>query len=429
MSNKNKIKRLRKKYISPSFSLSYNEPLNIVRGKGQYLYDNKGKKYLDGINNIQHVGHSHPKVLEAATKQLKKLNTNTRYLDETIVKYAQELTKRLPGKLNMCFFTNSGSESNDLALRLARTYTKSNETIVLEGAYHGHLISLIEISPYKFNGPGGLGAPKHVHVSPIPDIFRGKFRSNNASELYENEIKKIILEIENTGGKVSSFISESIMGCGGQIIPPKRFLKNTYDLIHKSGGLCIADEVQIGFGRMGSHYWGFETQNIVPDIVTLGKSMGNGHPISALITTEEIAETFDNGMEYFNSFGGNPVSCAIGHAVLNIIDEEELQANALSIGALLKKLLNELKNNHSIIGDIRGMGLFLGIELVNNREELKPLTKTADLAINKMKERGILLSTDGQNHNVIKIKPPMVFNKENAYYIAENLDLVLSNIE
>ena len=425
MSNKNKVKKLREKHISSSFSLSYKEPLYIVRGEGQYLYDDQGKKYLDAINNIQHVGHSHPKVLEAATKQLKKLNTNTRYLNDVVVKYAKELTKKLPGKLDICYFTNSGSESNDLALRLAHHYTKSTETIVFDGAYHGHLISLIDISPYKFNGPGGNGAGNNVHVAPTPDTFRGKFRNKNASILYEKEIKKIILNIKNNDKKISALFSESIMGCGGQIIPPKNFLKNAYNLIRINGGLCIADEVQIGFGRMGTHFWGFETQQIVPDIITLGKSMGNGHPISALVTTKEIANKFDNGMEYFNSFGGNPVSCAIGHAVLNIIDEEGLQSNALRVGTLLKKLLTEMKNVHSIIGDVRGMGLFLGIELV---KELRPLAKTADLVVNKMKDKGVLLSTDGPDHNVIKIKPPMVFNEQNAYFLVENLDSVLSNI-
>ena len=310
-------------------------------------------------------------------------------------------------------------------MRLAHHYTKSTETIVFDGAYHGHLISLIDISPYKFNGPGGNGAGNNVHVAPTPDTFRGKFRNKNASILYEKEIKKIILNIKNNDKKISALFSESIMGCGGQIIPPKNFLKNAYNLIRINGGLCIADEVQIGFGRMGTHFWGFETQQIVPDIITLGKSMGNGHPISALVTTKEIANKFDNGMEYFNSFGGNPVSCAIGHAVLNIIDEEGLQSNALRVGTLLKKLLTEMKNVHSIIGDVRGMGLFLGIELV---KELRPLAKTADLVVNKMKDKGVLLSTDGPDHNVIKIKPPMVFNEQNAYFLVENLDSVLSNI-
>ena len=251
---------------------------------------------------------------------------------------------------------------------------------------------------------------------------------SNAGDKYVKEIEKIILYLEKENKVVCAFISEAILGCGGQIIPPKYFLKNTYALIRKSKGMCIADEVQIGFGRTGSHFWGFETQDVLPDIVTIGKSMGNGHPISALITTRDIANTFNNGMEYFNSFGGNPVSCAIGHAVLKIIDEEELQKNALYIGKILMNLLNQLKNRHPIIGDVRGQGFFLLIELVDNQKELKPLGMTASNVVNKMKNYGVLLSTDGPDHNVIKIKPPMVFNKENAYFLVENLDLAFSNI-
>ena len=428
MLDKDKVQKLRKKFISQSFSLSYWKPLYITHGRGQYLYDDKGKKYLDAINNIQHVGHSHPKLLEATISQLKKLNTNTRYLNDEIGKYAEKLISKMPKNLNTCFFTNSGSESNDLALRIAHNHTGSKETIVLDGAYHGHLISLIEISPYKFNGPGGAGVGKNVHVAPTPDIFRGKYRGDNACDQYVTEIKKIILNIHNSNKSISTFFSEAIMGCGGQIILPKRFLKKTYALVRKNSGLCIADEVQIGFGRTGSHFWGFETQNVVPDIITIGKSMGNGHPISACITTKEIANNFNNGMEYFNSFGGNPVSCAIGHSVLKIIEEEGLQNNALEVGNLLKKLLNQLKIIHPIIGDVRGKGLFLGIELVDDAVKLNPLPHVAEKIINKMKDKGILLSTDGPNNNVIKIKPPMVFNEQNAYFLTENLDLVLSNI-
>lgn len=428
MLKKTKVFKLRKQYFSASYSLSYREPLYIVQGEKQFLYDNKGKRYLDAVNNIQHVGHSHPKVLEAATKQLKRLNTNTRYLNDVVSRYAEKLIKKMPGNLNTCFFTNSGSESNDLALRIAKIHTDGDQTIVLDGAYHGHLTSLIEISPYKFNGPGGAGVGENVHVAPAPDSFRGKYRRAKASSQYVKEIERIVQKLKKENKTISSFISEAILGCGGQIIPPKYFFKNSYDLIKKNKGLCIADEVQIGFGRTGSHFWGFETQKVLPDIVTIGKSMGNGHPISALITTRNIANSFNNGMEYFNSFGGNPVSCAIGHAVLEIIEEEELQKNAFQVGKILMDLLNQLKSRHSIIGDVRGRGLFLGIELVNNPKELKPLGKTASDVVNKMKDYGVLLSTDGPDNNVIKIKPPMVFNEENAYFLAENLDLVFSNI-
>ena len=423
---KESIYNLRKTHLSPSLSLSYNEPLNIVKGKGQYIYDSEGNRYLDAVNNIQHVGHCHPKIVEAARLQYEKLNTNTRYLDETIVNYAKDLTAKLPDGLEICFFTNSGSEANDLALRIARHITQSKETIVLDAAYHGHLSSLIEISPYKHNGKGGSGAPDFVHIVPMPDPFRGKYRGKDSGTAYANEVQIIIDKIQKSGKLVSVFVAESLMGCGGQLVPPQGFLKESFQKIRKAGGLCISDEVQIGFGRMGDHFWGFETQSILPDIVTMGKSMGNGHPLSAVVTTKAIAEKFNNGMEYFNSFGGNPVSCAVGHAVLNVIEEDELQQNAKNVGKYLKSLLNELKEKYSIIGDVRGHGLFLGIELVRDLESLNPADKEASQIVNSMKENGILISRDGPDHNVLKIKPPMVLTRKNALLIAETLEKILA---
>ena len=327
----------------------------------------------------------------------------------------------------MCYFTNSGSESNDLALRLARTATGSMETIVLDGAYHGHVSSLIEVSPYKHNAKGGTGPPDFVYTVPMPDAYRGKYRGNNAGKEYLNELKNILEQLKKNNKKISAFIVEPIMGCGGQLILPKNFLKEAFDLVRTTGGICIADEVQIGFGRMGTNFWGFETENVVPDIVTMGKSMGNGHPLSAVVTTKKIADLFDNGMEYFNSFGGNPVSCAVGHAVLNVIKDEELQKNALDVGIYLKERLNDLKEQFPIIGDVRGRGLFLGVELVKN-ENLLPAKTEAHSIVNQMKENNILLSIDGPDHNVIKIKPPLVFNKENADELVLTFSKVLSNI-
>ena len=428
MIKRNLLQKLRKDYLSPSLSLSYEEPLHIVKGIAQYLFDKDGKKYLDAINNIQHVGHCHPRIIEAAYVQSKKLNTNTRYLDEIIVNYAKAITAKLPNDLNICFFTNSGSESNDLALRLARNYTFNPETIVLDGAYHGHLISLIEISPYKYNSPGGSGRPDFVHAIPMPDSFRGKYRGSDTGGKYANELKKILNEIKSNVGKPATFIAESVMGCGGQIIPPKAFFKKAYQMIKNSGGICIADEVQIGFGRLGQNFWGFEFQNIKPDIITLGKSIGNGHPLSMVITNKKIADRFNNGMEYFNSFGGNPVSCAIGHEVLNVIKEERLQQNAHKVGTFLKKMLTELKHRYSIIGDVRGEGLFLGVELIKDKKTLDPEKDKTHYLVNQMKKKGILLSADGPDHNVIKIKPPLVFNKDNATFLVETMDLILKKV-
>ena len=421
MLNHNEILDLRSKHLGPSLSIAYDEPLHIVRGAGQYLFDAKGNRYLDCVNNIQHVGHCHPKVIEAAQKQYEKLNTNTRYLDETIVSYAKNITSTLPAGLEVCFFTNSGSEANDLALRMARECSKSKETILLDGAYHGNLSSLIEISPYKHNGPGGNGAPDHVHVIPMPDSFRGKYRGEDCGDRYIDEVITAVNNIQDNDKKVSAFISEALMGCGGQLILPEGFLQKAFELVKKDGGLCIADEIQIGFGRMGSHFWGFESESVVPDIVTMGKSMGNGHPLSAVVTTKEIADKFNNGMEYFNSFGGNSVSCAVGQAVLDVIKDESLQDHALKVGDYLLEQLQQLKQHHDIIGDVRGRGLFIGIEL-NRDEDLTPADTEAHNIINRMKEKGILLSTDGPDHNVIKIKPPIVFNIENAEELVNTLD-------
>ena len=427
MLNHKEILDQRKKYIGPSLSISYDVPLHIVRGEAQYLFDVKGNRYLDCVNNIQHVGHCHPKIVEAAQSQYKKLNTNTRYLDEAIVNYARNLTQTLPDGLDVCFFTNSGSEANDLAMRIARNYEQSKETIVLDGAYHGNLSSLIEISPYKHNGPGGSGTPDHVQVIPMPDPFRGQYRGERCAEQYAKEVQKSIDRIQGKNRNSFAFISEALMGCGGQLILPEGFLQKAFELVKKAGGLCIADEVQIGFGRMGSHFWGFESESVVPDIVTMGKSMGNGHPLSAVVTTKEIADAFDNGMEYFNSFGGNPVSCAVGQAVLNVIRDEGLQAHAEHVGNYLLQKLQSLQNDHEIIGDVRGRGLFIGIELVRDYQ-LTPAANEAHTIVNSMKEKGVLLSTDGPDHNVIKIKPPMIFSKDNAHELVSKIDEIIAEL-
>lgn len=424
MSDHKKILELRTQYLSPSLSLSYEDPIHIVRGEGQYLYDAEGLRYLDAVNNIQHVGHCHPKVVSAAMEQNALLNTNTRYLDETIVRYAKLLTKKLPEGLDVCFFTNSGSESNDLALRIARCITGSKETIVLDGAYHGHLSSLIEISPYKHNAPGGEGPPDFVYSIPLPDSFRGIYRGDNCTADYVNEVKKVIYKINDSSKTLSAFFVEALMGCGGQIVLPEGFLKKSFELVRMSGGLCIADEVQIGFGRMGTDFWGFETCGVIPDIVTLGKSIGNGHPLSAVVTTKEIADQFNNGMEYFNSYGGNPVSCAIGEAVLDVIEDEGLQENAEIVGSYLIEELFKLQSKYTFIGQIRGQGLFIGIELISNTDTLKPNKTLAAKIVNQMKDAGILISIDGPDHNVLKIKPPMVFNLENANELVINLKTI-----
>jgi 4-aminobutyrate aminotransferase-like enzyme/aminoglycoside phosphotransferase (APT) family kinase protein len=420
------IVAVRRRHFGFNLSISYSEPLKIVRGEGQYLFDEGGHRYLDLVNNVCHVGHCHPHVVTAAQVQMAELNTNTRYLHDNLAEYALRLTGTFPDPLEVCFFTNSGTEANDLALRLARAHTGSKEIIVLDHAYHGHSPSLIEISPYKCEAPGGEGLAEHAHKVPMPDPYRGPHRGPDAGEGYADEVRKTIARIEEDGRKLGAFMAESLIGCGGQVIPATGFLSAATDAVRSAGGVSVADEVQVGFGRVGTHMWAFESQGVVPDIVTLGKPIGNGHPMAAVITTKEIALSFDTGMEYFNTFGGNPVSCAVGLAVLDVIEQEGLQAQALEMGARMLDGLRELQTRHTLIGDVRGSGLFIGVELVRDRQTLGPAGREASQIINEMKAGGFLLSTDGPFHNVLKIKPPMVLTERDVDEVLEALDEVLA---
>ena len=431
--SKGEILERRRRYLGRSLSISYQEPLKIVRGFMQHLYDEKGRAYLDGVNNVAHVGHCHPAVVRAGQDQMAVLNTNTRYLHDLLVGYAERLAGTLPDPLEVCFFVNSGSEANDLALRLARAHTGGTDAIVVEGAYHGHTASLIGLSPYKYDGPGGAGRPPGAHEVPMPDVYRGAHRGEDAGARYAEDVARAIAAViaeadANDDRRVAAFFCESMLGCGGQIVLPDGYLEAAFAHVREAGGVCVADEVQTGFGRAGSHFWAFELSGVVPDIVTLGKPIGNGHPMAAVVTTRAIAASFANGMEYFNTFGGNPVSCAIGLAVLDAIADDALQENAARVGGHLLLALKRLAKKHPLIGDVRGQGLFLGVELVRDRETLEPAADEASLAVEKMKQAGILLSTDGPLHNVIKIKPPLVFSMSDADRLAEALDGVLGEI-
>ncbi len=421
------ILAVRRQHVGRNLSISYRQPLKMVRGSGQFLYDDTGRPYLDTVNNVPHVGHNHPRVVQAGQAQMAVLNTNTRYLHESLVRYAERLCATLPEPLRVCYFVCSGSEANELALRLARTHTGQKELIVVDVAYHGNTGALVDISPYKHAGPGGQGAPPYVHVAPMPDPYRGPYKQADpqAGAKYAHHVAEIIAEIQRRGGGVSAFICESILSCGGQIVLPEGYLPEVYRQVRAAGGVCIADEVQVGFGRVGSHFWAFETQGVVPDIVTMGKPIGNGHPLAAVVTTPEIAASFDNGMEYFNTFGGNPVSCAIGLAVLEVIAEEGLQAHALTVGNYLLAGLSRLMERHPIIGDVRGLGLFIGLELVLNRQTLAPAGEQAGYIANRMRDYSILMSTDGPFHNVLKIKPPLVFNQADADFLLSTLAKIL----
>jgi 4-aminobutyrate aminotransferase-like enzyme/Ser/Thr protein kinase RdoA (MazF antagonist) len=416
---------LRGQLIAPSLGVSYTKPLTIVRGFMQYLYDENGREYLDVRNNVPQVGHSNPRIVKALSQQAAVLNTNTRYLHRNLVQYAKRLTSTLPKKLCVCFFVNSGSEANELALRLAKTHTKYQDIIAIDGAYHGNTSELIGISSYKHNGPGGEGAPSHVQIVRMPNTYRGEIRGRSAGKEYAKDVLRAAEKVRDRGRGVAAFIFESLMGSGGQIILPKGYLAEACKYVRKAGGICIADEVQVGFGRMGDRFWGFETQGIIPDIVTMGKPIGNGHPIGAVVTTKEIAESFNTGMEFFSTTGGNTVSCAVGMAVLDEIENEHLQQNAKAIGVYLLNRLKELMGNHEIIGDVRGHGLFIGVELVRNRETLEPAGHETKYIVERLRDLGILTSLDGQLHNVLLIKPPLVFTKENADWLIDTMDKVL----
>ncbi|TKB58703.1 aminotransferase class III-fold pyridoxal phosphate-dependent enzyme [Ferrimonas aestuarii] len=411
------IVQFRQSHLSKNLSVSYQQPLKIVRGRGAYLFDEQGKAYLDMVNNVCHVGHCHPHVVAAGQAQMAQLNTNTRYLHDNIIGYAEKLLATFPEPLSVLMLVNSGSEANELAFRLARAYTGSEQLLVVDGAYHGNTSGCIDASSYKFDGPGGEGAKPHVMKVALPDPFRGphKGMGRDCGGQYAQDVARAVAELTEQGLKPGAFICESLQGVAGQIIMPEGYLEQAYQSVREAGGVCIADEVQVGFGRVGTHMWAFETQNVVPDIVTLGKPIGNGHPMAAVVTTPEIAKAFETGMEYFNTFGGNPVSCAIGTAVLEVIEQEQLMAHAHKVGQQLQQGFKDLANRFQCIGDVRGLGLFIGVELVEDRDSLLPATQLTGELVERLKQKHqILLSTEGKYYNVLKIKPPMAFSSEDA---------------
>jgi 4-aminobutyrate aminotransferase-like enzyme/Ser/Thr protein kinase RdoA (MazF antagonist)/murein DD-endopeptidase MepM/ murein hydrolase activator NlpD len=424
---KNETLDFRQTHIGPNLSLGYHKPIKIERGWRQYLYDDTGRRFIDAYNNVPHVGHCHPRVIAAGRKQMGLLNTNTRYLHDLINIYAEAILATLPEAFEVCFFVNSGSEANELALRIARAYTQQKDMIVMAGAYHGNTTTLTDLSPYKHAGPGGSGPPDWVHIVPIPDLYRGVYRQTDpmAAPKYAAHLQEIT-EILAAGGKgIAGFIAETCPSVSGQIFLPPGYLELAYTHTRAAGGICITDEVQTGYGRIGTHFYAFEDHNVVPDIVVLGKPIGNGHPIGVVVTTREIAAAFDNGMEFFSTFGGNPVSCAIGKTVLEVVQDEGLQSHALAVGNHLRAGLYQFKDRYPIIGDVRGSGLFLGVELVSDHETLEPAAREASFIANRMMELGILLGTDGPHHNVIKIRPPMPFDQSDADILLTAFEQIL----
>ncbi len=417
------VLRLRKQFLNPGIFLYYKKPIMFVEGKMQYLWDEHGRRYLDALGGIVtvSVGHCHPDVVDVARKQNETLqHSTTIYLHPNIAEYAQALAAKMPGDLRVCYFVNSGSEANDLALLMARAYTGNYDVIALRNAYHGGsavTMGLTAHRTWKFNVPHSFG----VHHAITPDPYHGLWGRDDvdAGKKYAADVKNL-LDFA-TSGQIAAFIAESIQGVGGCVVFPDGYLKHVYEHVRGAGGLCIADEVQSGFGRTGTHYWGFETQGVIPDIVTMAKGIGNGCPLGAVVTTPEIAQTLGQ-RTHFNTFGGNPVVCAQGTAVLEVIEREKLQQNALKIGNKLLVGLNKLKEKHNLIGDVRGKGLMLGIELVKDRQSKEPAKEECAQILETCKEMGLLLGKGGLWGQTIRFSPPMCVNKADADFLLEVLD-------
>ena len=416
--------KFRDENLGKSLKLHYDNPIHIVRGEGVYLIDKFGKKYLDTVNNVAHVGHENESVVSEGQSQMSVLNTNSRYLHKNINELSKELLDTLPKELSVVHFVNSGSEANELAIRMMKSHTGENDIIVSEHGYHGNTNVCVDISSYKFDGKGGKGAPENTHVISMPTEFNGKYKGQNIIDGYLGEVESCIENIKSKKRGLGGFIIEPIISCGGQVELPQGFLKKSYEIIRKNGGVCISDEVQVGCGRLGKSFWGFQLHDVIPDIITIGKPLGNGHPIGAVVCTKEIAQSFANGMEFFNTFGGNPVSCSIGTKVLRVIKDQNLQENSKIVGNYFKEVLKKLSKEFDIIGDVRGQGLFLGIEFID--QNMNALHQETKYIVNRLKEFGILANLDGPKNNVIKIKPPLTFCKDNCdkfiFYIRKILN-------
>jgi alanine-glyoxylate transaminase/(R)-3-amino-2-methylpropionate-pyruvate transaminase len=423
------VLRLRKQFLNPGIFLYYKKPIMFVEGRMQYLFDETGRRYLDALAGIVtvSVGHCHPHVVEAANRQNETLqHSTTIYLHPNIAEYAEQLAAKMPGDLKVCYFVNSGSEANDLALMMARAYSGNYDMIALRNSYHGgnaSTMGLTSHSTWKFNVPHSFG----VHHAITPDPYRGAWGRDdpNAGKKYAADVKDLIQF--GTSGQVAGFIAESIQGVGGVVVFPDGYLQHAYEHVRSAGGVCIADEVQAGFGRTGTHYWGFETQGVIPDIVTMAKGIGNGCPLAAVVTTPEIAATLAKRI-HFNTFGGNPVVCAQGKAVLEVIEREKLQANSLELGGRISAGLEKLKEKHNIIGDVRGKGLMLGIELVKDRATKEPAKAECAQLLESAREMGLLLGKGGLHGQTVRFAPPMCITKADADFLLEVLDLAFAGL-
>jgi len=413
----------RKQYLNPGLFLYYKQPIMVVEGKMQYVWDSTGKRYLDGLGGIVtvSVGHCHPHVVAAANHQNQLLqHSTTIYLNPNIGEYAEKLAAKMPGDLKCVYFVNSGSEANDLALLMARLYTGNYDVIALRNAYHGGNASGMGVtanSSWKFNVPHSFGV--HHALSPYP--YRGPFGYDDpeAGRKYADDVKQVI--DYTTSGKVAGFIAESMQGVGGFVEFPSGYLQQSYAHVRAAGGVCIADEVQTGFGRLGSHFWGFETHGVVPEIVTMAKGIGNGAPLAAVVTTPKIAAVMTQKV-HFNTFGGNPVVSAIGKAVLEVIEREKTQENCQKLGHYLLNGFEKLKAKHKIIGDVRGKGLLLGLEFVKDRITKEPSREGCAQAVENARELGLLLGKGGLWGQTIRFAPPMNITQADADFVLGVLD-------
>ena len=401
--------------------LVYQRPIRMVRAEGVWMFDADGRRYLDVYNNVASVGHCHPRVVEAIAKQAATLNTNTRYLYDNVHDYAERLLKTFPARLSNIVFTCTGSESNDLALRLTKSFTGGAGFVVTETAYHGNTEAVTEVSPSSFKT---RTVPPHVRTVPPPDLYRHP--TNDLGARFAEEIAEAIADLKRNGVKFGGLLVDSIFSSDGIYADPAGFLKQAVDVVHKAGGLFISDEVQPGFGRTGTAMWGFQRHSVEPDIVTMGKPMGNGFPVGGVVTRPEILEAFCETTGYFNTFGGNPVAAAAGLAVLEVIEDEGLVENAKEVGGYFRSGLQEMASRHPSIGDVRSAGLFIGIEF-SLPGTTDPDAAAASYAINALKERGVLIGAAGAYGNVLKVRPPLCFSRDNADFFLETFDAVLSD--
>jgi len=421
------LRERRRRRLGSALRLSYDKPLHLVRGEGVWLYDSKGRRYLDAYNNVACVGHCHPAVGAALIRQAKTLNTNTRYLSTHIVDYAERLVETLPGDLSVCMFVCTGTEANDLAWQIAHACTEGDGAIVTDNAYHGNSTAVSQLSPEELT-PGTQ--EDWVATVPAPNTYSGPHRLGEPElgERYAACLDDAIETLRARGHPLAALMLDTAYTSDGIMVAPDGYLAAAWRRVRDAGGLCIADEVQAGFGRTGEFMWGFQQQDVVPDIVTMGKPIGNGHPLAAVVTTPEIAERFTHRRYYFNTFGGNPVSCAVGMAVLDVLQREELQSNANDVGACLKAKLERLQQQYPLIGDVRGTGLLIGVELVRDPVTREPAAEECAAVVNAMRGRGVLIGRTGLANHVLKIRPPLVFTRANADLLVETLGEVLGSI-